>query len=100
MADVPEMVERVAREVAYEIIEAYTPEQQAAHPYPEAFNGDTLDRARSRAKRILRAIREPTDEMCEDASDPWTEGQSKWSCGAIWHAMIDAALKPPASQAG
>lgn len=54
-----EMIERVAREVALEILELHTEAEIAAFRWPEDCPGDTADRAISRARRIIEAMREP-----------------------------------------
>lgn len=79
------MIDRLAAQIAYEICEQYTPAQQGK--FPDDFNGDTIDRARSRAKSILEALNVPTRAMIDAAYDAQSIVPEE-----SWPAMIEAAL--------
>lgn len=49
-------VELIAREVALEIMELNTAAEVASFRWPDDVNGDTADRARGRAERIIKAL--------------------------------------------
>lgn len=48
--------EKVAREIALEILELFTADEIEQFVWPEDTNGDTCDRARSRADRIISLL--------------------------------------------
>jgi len=79
----PTMVERVAEAIWMEN------RPDGAPPYGEL---DFLDQGRVKmiARACIKAMREPTLEMCQRAMDdvkPYDD------LGAIWKCMIDEALK-------
>lgn len=76
-----EMVERVAKEIAVEIMELRG-QQRASFKFPDDANGDTIERARYAAELAIAAMREPTDDM-----------RVPESAKGIWRAMVDEALR-------
>lgn len=90
-----EMVSRVAREIALEILELNTPPEVAAFKWPDDVNGDTYDRAVSRAERILSVMRKPTSAMEKVAGYNATMAHMEVDgsgAGWLYTVMIDAAL--------
>lgn len=88
-----DILNRIARLVCLEICEINEPAKVKAFRWPDDINGDTYDRSMSRARAILKAMREPTQAMIEAGfartADPcWPE-----DVGKAWRAMIDRALK-------
>jgi hypothetical protein len=91
-----EMVERVAR-IVFDILaadpdwdDAYETREQAA----ACGNDDTSqEECREYARRIIAAMREPTEAMIEASNREWDGRMSARSAG-VWQAMIDAALAP------
>lgn len=97
--DLP-LAERVAREIAMEIMEVHTDAERSAFDWPDDASGDTIDRARHRARLIFEAMREPTDDMAAHGArammaEP-SDQQTRREVGAAYRAMIDAARKEPA----
>jgi len=85
-----EMIERVAGKFAAELMEL-TADERKSFVFPDDCNGDTIDRARSVARALIHAMREPTEAML------WA-----WNISTIddrydvltgWHLMIDEALR-------
>lgn len=88
-----EMIERIAREVALEIVEIHNLDDAALFKWPDDVNGDTADRARSRAERIIEAMREPTEAMAEACDRAcFAQGGGAIVVRPVYEAMIDAAL--------
>jgi hypothetical protein len=84
-----EMLDRVAKEIAAEIMEL-TASQRATFKFPDHANGDTIERARSAARLSIAAMREPTEVMWTTKDQPvWALGRPMWDW---WRSMIDAAL--------
>jgi hypothetical protein len=100
MSEAPEMVERVAR-AAYLEFSGEDPEGEFAWWYgkEEGLPYDwrrEADRTSLGAEGFLRcaraaiaAMRVPTEAMVRAGND-WNSAPLSW---AVWHAMIDAALK-------
>lgn len=89
-----EMIERVAFQIALEITEVHG-EQERGWKWPDDFPGDTIDRARSRARGVISAMREPTEAMIRaafTAPDAHMASDPKDLQRIEWRAMIDAAL--------
>jgi hypothetical protein len=86
-----EMVERVAKEIAAEIMELRG-HQRARFKFPDDANGDTVERARYAAELAIAAMREPTDGMLMAGCAGDQEGSFSKS-RMDWRAMIDEALK-------
>lgn len=74
-----EMIERIAKIIS-------------GAPYPSR-------NSKTKAERILKAMREPTEAMIEASNREWDGRMSHRSSGA-WQAMIDAALVSPADRGG
>ncbi len=92
-----EMIERVAAVIAAELMEL-TADQRGTFQFPEDANGDTCDRARSAARAVIEAMREPTEGMVErtamqGASPMITASGPLALIAHRWRLMIDEALK-------
>lgn len=55
--------------------------------------GENMRHYLERARAVITAMREPTDEMCGEAGDPYGDGVRSSECYNIWQTMIDEALK-------
>ena len=82
-----EMIERVARAIAAEIMEL-TADQRASFKFPDDCNGDTIDRARSCAIDVIEAMREPTEDMEEAGYN----NEVSRDPSTTWGRMVAAAL--------
>jgi len=94
------MVERVARAIAPEWFILTEDSESIVSNYP----GQTVDMQRwamTKARAAIEAMREPTEAM-EDAaggalcSAIESRAEDAIVCGAVYRAMIDAALAEPA----
>jgi hypothetical protein len=93
-----EMVDRVARPIAAEIMELTT-DQRRSFKFPDDANGDTCDRARSAARAAIEAMREPTEAMCDCGNEAAYQCErrsglrgERYGCDT-WQAMIDEAME-------
>lgn len=94
-----EMIERVAKYIAAEIMELTAKERQT-FSFPDDVNGDTYERAMSAARATIEAMRDPTDEM---KNAPYADTiivggdfvANPREADEIWRSMIAAALKEP-----
>lgn len=92
------MIERVARAI-------YAAMAAPSEPYWGCLDEATKHGTKRIARAAIKAMREPTEEMVDQASEAIVQeyGKSDWEeakdmaeglvADPIWHAMIDAALK-------
>lgn len=91
-----DITEGVAHQIALELCE-FTEKQATTHAWPDDFAGDTVDRARSRARTVIEAMRVPSQAQLIAARD-WSYAKYGKPIGndaatGCWNTMIDAALK-------
>ena len=86
-----ELLDRVAKEIAAEIMEL-TASQRATFQFPDDANGDTIERARSAARLVIAAMREPTPEIVSAHHIVPEDNDFYDRAAANWRNLIDVIL--------
>jgi hypothetical protein len=72
---------------------------QKNHPDTQARYKEDMDEARDKARRVIQAMREPTEDMLDAAAKMKVPGCKPWLLDD-WRRMVDGALALPRPTCG